>query len=150
MCQCDVSKLILKTLTTICSLYKVGFKMVKRLTVFIFIFVVGISVLTGTPLHAQKSDTMKCCKSALQSVDSARLSAADLCCVVNCSQSGVTTKLTTSVQMTRFVSLIPNLFRFNFQERTASPKLVKRLFYSAKLFSPNTTRLYLRYSAFLI
>ncbi len=137
-------------MTTICTLYKVGFKMVKRLAVFIFIFVIGVNVLTGTPIYAQKSETMKCCKFALQSGDSARLSAANLCCVINCPQSGTTTVPPTSVQMAQFVSLIPNLYRFDFQERTASPKLAKRLFYPAKLFSPNSARLYLRYSAFLI
>jgi len=124
--------------------------MVKRLAVFIFIFVIGINVLIGTPIYAQKSETMKCCKSALQSGNFARLSAATLCCVVNCPQSGATTNSTTSVQITRFVSLIPNLNRFNFQERTASPKLEECHFYLAKLFLPNPARLYLRYSAFLI
>jgi len=41
--------------------------MVKRLTVFIFIFVVGIGLLTETPIYAQKSEMIKCCKSAFKS-----------------------------------------------------------------------------------
>ena len=137
-------------LTTICSLYKVGLNMMKRLAVLIFIFVVSCNVLTGTPIYAQKSEMMKCCKSAHQSGDSAKIAAANLCCIVNCPQSSAATNPTTRLQMTNFVSFVSNFYRFDFQKRTISPRLIKRHFYPSQLFSPISPPLYLRHSAFLI
>jgi len=109
-------------------LNKVGFKMVKRLTVFIFIFVVGIGLLTETPIYAQKSEMMKCCKSAFKSGDPDRLSAARLCCAVNCPQSGATTTTTMSVQMTQFVPLILSFFKFFLSKATGFAKIIKTSF----------------------
>jgi hypothetical protein len=124
--------------------------MVKRLAVFIFIFVIGSSVLTGPPIYAQKSKMTKCCKSALHSGNSIRRSAANLCCLVNCPPLGAATPPATSVQIIQLVTSAPGFYRFDFQKRLTSPKLAKRLFYTANLFSPDSARLYLRNSAFLI
>ena len=123
--------------------------MMKRLAVFIFIFVIVGNALNGTPIYAQKSE-MKCCKSALHSGDSFRRSAANLCCIINCPQSGAATTPVTSFQVTQLVSFTPDFYRFGFQARTASPKLAPRLFNPVNLFSPDSARLYLRNSAFLI
>ncbi len=124
--------------------------MAKRLAVFIFMFVIGSNALTGTPIYAQKSAAMKCCKSALYSGNFIRRSAANLCCVINCPPSGAATTPVTSVQIIQLVSFTPSFYRFDFQERTASLKLAERLFYPANLFSPNFASIYLRNSAFLI
>ncbi|MBA4125227.1 MAG: hypothetical protein WKF90_06280 [Pyrinomonadaceae bacterium] len=124
--------------------------MMKRLAVLIFIFLIGGNALTGTPVYAQKSEMMKCCKSAFKSGDPDRISAAKLCCAVNCPQSGATTTTTMSVQMTQFVPLILSFFNFAFQKRTISPKSSKRLFDQAELSPPNSPPVYLRHSAFLI
>ncbi len=152
LCQPDFSKELLeaKTLTTICSFYKIGLNMVKRLAVFIFIFVIGSNVLTGTPIYAQKSEMMSCCKSAFKSGDPDRISAAKLCCVVNCPQSGATTTTTMSVQMTQFVPLVISFFNFAFQKQTITPKSSKHLYGVAELSPPNPPPVYLRHSAFLI
>jgi hypothetical protein len=124
--------------------------MMKRLAVLIFIFLIGGNALTGTPVYAQKSEMMKCCKSAFKSGDPDRISAAKLCCAVNCPQSGATTTTTMSVQMTQFVPLIFSFFNFAFQKQTISPKSPKRLFDQAELSPPNSPPVYLRHSAFLI
>ncbi|MDQ3748244.1 MAG: hypothetical protein M3367_04385 [Acidobacteriota bacterium] len=122
----------------------------KRLAVLVLILLVGGNALTGTPIYAQKSEMMKCCKSAFKSGDPDRISAAKLCCAVNCLQSGATTTTTVSVQMTQFVPLILSFFNFAFQKQTISPKSSKRLFHVAELSPLNSPPVYLRHSAFLI
>ena len=124
--------------------------MMKRLAVLVFILLVGGNALTGTPIYAQKSEMMKCCKSAFKSGDPDRISAAKLCCAVNCPQLGATTTTTISVQMKQFVPLIISFFYFAFQKQTVSPKSLKRLFNLAELSPPNPPPIYLRHSAFLI
>ena len=125
--------------------------MMKRLAVLIFIFLIGGNALSGTPVYAQKSEMMECCEHMIQSGDSAKVSAANLCCAVNCPQSGTTTNTTgMSVQMTQFVPLILGFLNFAFQKRTVSPKSSKRLFDQAELSPPNSPPVYLRHSAFLI
>jgi len=124
--------------------------MMKRLAVLIFIFVIGSNVLTGTPIYTQKSEMMKCCKSAFKSGDPDRISAANLCCAVNCPQSGAATTTTMSVQMTQFVPLILSFLNLTFQKQTLSPKSSKRMFDVAELSPPNPPPVYLRHSAFLI
>jgi hypothetical protein len=125
--------------------------MMKRLAVLIFILLVGGSALTGTPVYAQKSEMMECCKHMLQSGDSAQVSAANLCCAVNCPQSGATTTTSgMSVQMTQFVPLILSFLNLPFQKQTISPKPSKRLFDVAELSPPHSPPVYLRHSAFLI
>jgi len=128
-----------------------GVNMMKRLAVLIFIFLIGGNALSGTPVYAQKSEMMECCKHMLQSGDSAKVSAANLCCAVNCQQSGATkTTPGMSVQMTQFVPLVLIFFKFAFQKRTILPKPSKRLFDQAELSPPNSPPVYLRHSAFLI
>jgi hypothetical protein len=124
--------------------------MIKRVAVLVFILLIGSNVLTGTPIYTQKSEMMKCCKSAFKSGDPDRISAAKLCCAVNCPQSGAATTTTMSVQMTQFVPLILSFFNFDFQKRTVSPKSSKRLFNLAELSPPNPPPVYLRHSVFLI
>jgi len=125
--------------------------MMKRLAVLVFILLVGGNALTGTPIYAQKSEMMKCCKSAFKSGDPDRISAAKLCCAVNCPQSGATTTTTgMSVQMTQFVPLVLSFFNFAFQKQTISPKSSKRFFDVAELSPPHSPPVYLRHSAFLI
>ncbi len=124
--------------------------MMKRLAVLVFILLVGGNALTGTPIYAQKSEMMKCCKSAFKSGDPDRISAAKLCCAVNCPQSGATTTTTMSVQMTQFVPLVISFFNFAFQRQTISPKSSKHLYGVAELSPPNSPPVYLLDSAFLI
>jgi len=124
--------------------------MMKRLAVLIFIFVIGSNVLTGTPIYAQKSEMMKCCKSAFKSGDPDRISAAKLCCVVNCPQSGATTTTTMSVQMTQFIPLVISFLNFAFQKQAIAPQSLKHLYGVAELSPPNSPPVYLRHSAFLI
>jgi hypothetical protein len=124
--------------------------MMKRLAVLVFILLVGGNALTGTPIYAQKSEMMKCCKSAFKSGDPDRISAAKLCCAVNCPQSGATTTTIMSVQMTQFVPLVISFFNFAFQRQTISPKSSKHLYGVAELSPPNSPPVYLLDSAFLI
>jgi len=124
--------------------------MMKRLAVLVFILLVGGNALTGTPIYAQKSEMMKCCKSAFKSGDPDRISAAKLCCAVNCPQLGATTTTIMSVQMTQFVPLVISFFNFAFQRQTISPKSSKHLYGVAELSPPNSPPVYLLDSAFLI
>ncbi len=124
--------------------------MMKRLAVLVFILLVGGNALTGTPIYAQKSEMMKCCKSAFKSGDPDRISAAKLCCAVNCPQSGATTTKTMSVQMTQFVPLVISFFNFAFQKQTTTLQSSKHLYGVAEFSPPNSPPAYLRHSAFLI
>ncbi len=136
-------------LTMTLWLDKVNLIMMKRLAILFFIFLIGSNVLTGTPIYAQKSEKMECCKHAPQSHDSAQ-AAANLCCVINCPQSGATTPTTMSVQFTQFVPLIVSFYRSVFPKQTILPQWSKGIFNAAELFLVSSPPIYLRHSAFLI
>src|SRR5258705_7065186 len=72
--------------------------MVIRLASLALILVIGGSVFAGIPLHSNEQECsmpemagMDCCKKAAQAERvSPEVSAARLCCALNCSQSGTT------------------------------------------------------------
>lgn len=124
--------------------------MVRRLKVLIFVFLIGSNVLTGTSLFAQKLEMMACCKSSFKSGDPVRVSAAHLCCVLNCSQSGVTSSTTNGGQATQFVPLRFRDHRFGVEKLHVSQRSSRSFFYEGRLSPSNSPPAYLRHSAFLI
>src|SRR5882724_2910507 len=72
--------------------------MVTRLASLALVLVIGGSVFAGIPLHANEQECsmpemagMDCCKRAAQAETKApEVSAARLCCALNCSQNGTT------------------------------------------------------------
>jgi hypothetical protein len=72
--------------------------MLKKLTNLLLILIVASSVAAGMPLHSDggESGMMDCCKKALEQNDSPQVSAARLCCAVNCSTEGTTNPTSSS------------------------------------------------------
>ena len=66
--------------------------MLKRLTNFLLILTVSFSVVAGVPMHSGGGDSgmMDCCKKALEQNSSPHVSAARLCCAMNCGEPGST------------------------------------------------------------
>ena len=62
--------------------------MLKKLTNFLLILTVASSVAAGMPVHSGGSDSgmMDCCKKALEQDKSPHVSAARLCCAMNCNE----------------------------------------------------------------
>jgi len=69
-----------------------------RLTSLVLLLVLAGSAFAGVPLHfgesecsmGQPMDGMDCCKAALMGVESPEVTAARLCCAINCSHEGST------------------------------------------------------------
>jgi hypothetical protein len=65
--------------------------MTKRLASLVLLLTLGGSVMAGMPMHAGgDSSMMDCCKAALEQNDSPRVSAARLCCAMNCKEPAST------------------------------------------------------------
>jgi hypothetical protein len=62
--------------------------MLKRLTNLLLMLAIGSSVVAGMPVHSGggESGMMDCCKKALEENDSPQVSAARLCCAMNCNE----------------------------------------------------------------
>ena len=67
--------------------------MTKRLVSLLVILMLGGSVLAGVPMHSGGSESgmMDCCKKALEQNASPQVSAARLCCAMNCNDPASTT-----------------------------------------------------------
>jgi hypothetical protein len=86
--------------------------MTKWATSLVLILALGASVLAGTPLHAGDHEcamkgmggTMDCCQAARGQGSEAEVTAARLCCAVNCPQSGTTAP--TGTQLPRISTLL--------------------------------------------
>ncbi len=73
--------------------------MTKWLTSLVLVLVLGASALAGMPLHANERECsmsdmvgeMDCCAAAHQRGETPQISAARLCCAVNCPEQGTTT-----------------------------------------------------------
>jgi hypothetical protein len=62
--------------------------MLKKLTNLLLMLAIGSSVVAGMSVHSGggESGMMDCCKKALEQNDSPRVSAARLCCAMNCNE----------------------------------------------------------------
>src|SRR6185436_3083769 len=66
--------------------------MKKRIASLVLALMLGGSVLAGVPTHSggAESGMMPCCKKALEQNNSPHVSAARLCCAMNCNEPGST------------------------------------------------------------
>lgn len=75
--------------------------MLKKLTNLLLILTVASSVAAGMPLHSSEQECsiggeMDCCKKALLAAQTPEVTAARLCCAVNCSTEGTTNPTSSS------------------------------------------------------
>lgn len=80
--------------------------MLKKLTNFLLILTVASSVAAGMPLHSNEQacsmgDDMDCCKKALLAAQTPEVTAARLCCAVNCSTEGTSNPTNTSTVLSQ-------------------------------------------------
>jgi len=61
--------------------------MKKRLTSLFLLFALAGGVFAGTPFHSEKMEMMKCCDKAQSKEQSPAVTAAQLCCALNCTDS---------------------------------------------------------------
>src|ERR1044071_4247010 len=70
--------------------------MVSRIASLFLVLAVAGNLMAGTPVHSDGTETgmMECCKKALEHDASPRVSAARLCCALNCNEPGSTSSNT--------------------------------------------------------
>jgi len=64
--------------------------MKKWLTTFFLLFALVSGVFAGMPFHSEKMGMMKCCDKAKSKEQSPAVTAAQLCCALNCTDSAST------------------------------------------------------------
>jgi len=130
--------------------------MTKWLTSLILIATLGSSVLAGMPLHSNEQEcsmsgmsaSMDCCAIAHTQGNTPMISAARLCCAVNCPQSGTSTPTTSLQRISPLVAvtLHPSITRI----LTASPILKRQPFDLEHNLLQDFQPSYIRHLALLI
>ncbi len=124
--------------------------MKKFITSLFLVFAVAGGVLAGMPLHAEKPGMSKCCDKAKEKGHAPEMKAANLCCLLNCSDTAPTSSSSFNMSPSAVVvrdnisAQIADLFEY----RTAAlkvPSFIERVVVPKKLHPK-----YLQYHSFLI